>query len=134
MAASSSLKPRQWSIEATEAFEPVALASPWGPLQSTGELLHGCFLFEFEHRDQRALVAMSRARASGGTRVHVQGLVSLGAPLQMQPLMSQIEQTALDMGGDVLTMLTRHHQMARLAPKWGAHIAGAAIAKHLKVH
>lgn len=134
MAASSSLIPRAWSAEAIEAFEPVALASPWGPLLSPAELLQGCYLFEFEHRDQLALVALSRSTASGGVRVHVQGLVSQGSPLQMQPLMSQIEQTALNLGGDVLTMLTRHHQMARLAPKWGAHIAGAAIAKHLKVH
>lgn len=134
MAAAAPLKPCVWSPDAIDAFAPVAEASPWGPLLSPTELLQGCYLFEFEHRDQLALVALSRSVSSGGVRVHVQGLVSQGSPLQMQPLMGRIEQTAINLGADVLTMLTRHHQMARLAPKWGAHISGAAISKPLKVH
>lgn len=107
--------------------------NPFGAIQSPGELVNGCYLFEYSHGHQAAFVALQRDQFSGGCRVHVQALQTINPahPIQMRHIMAAIEQTAFAMGADVLTLATQHKAIAAGAARWGGHISGAVLSKTL---
>jgi hypothetical protein len=127
------LTPIRPTAEAVLAFAPVCQVNPYGAVQSPAELVAGCYLFEYAHHDQAALVALSFGLFSGGNRVHINALQSMNpaAPIQMRQVMAAIESTAFAMGADVLTLSTQHKAIAAGAARWGGHISGAVVAKYL---
>lgn len=127
------LKNTDWTKDAINAFAPVCDVNPFGAIQSPGELVHGCYLFEYQHGKQAALVALQRDQFSGGCRVHVQAVQTLDPRqhLQTRQIMAAIEKTAFSMGADVLTMATQHKAIAAGASRWGGHISGVVLSKTL---
>lgn len=127
------LNPLAWTADAIETFDAVCSVNPYGPLQNAAELVAGCYLFEYRHGKQAALVALQRDAFSHGVRVHVQALATVNKdhPIQTRQIMAAIEGAAFNLGADVLTMATQHPAIAKGAPRWGGHIAGAVIAKYL---
>jgi hypothetical protein len=130
------LIPKAWTLEAVNAFEPVCAVNPFGVLQSASELVEGSYLFEYQHGDQVALIALNRDVFSGGIRVHLQALVNLtpDLPLQYRHTMQAVENTARIWGADILTLCTQHAAMTAAAPRWGGEISGAIITKILRTH
>lgn len=134
VAAVPSLTPTAWTPEAVHAFGPVCQVNPWGPLESTAELLDGAFLYAYEHDDQAALVALQRTVYAGGVQVHLQAMVGQGrVPVQARQVMGAVEHMARRLGADVLTLVSQHPAIAASAPRWGGQISGAVIRKILKV-
>ena len=135
MAAVPSLTFATWTDDAIQAFGPVCQVNPWGSIESLGELLHGAHLVAYSHNDQEALIALRREQYGAGVRVHLQAMVSTGAaPLQARQLMDSVEALAVAWHGDVLTMVSQHPKIAATAKRWGGHISGAVICKHLRTH
>jgi hypothetical protein len=132
MAAQKALIARPWSQDAIDAFQPCCDVDPCGALLSPLELLHESYLHEFEHREQRALVAIKRFVTSGGCRVHVQGLVNDGpAPLQLRTLLTQIEATAIKYGASVMSMQTPHPALVKASVRLGGYVNAANVIKFL---
>lgn len=123
-----------WTHEHLQAFQPVCDCDPFGPLQQPGELLKGSYLFEYQNREQGALVALSREVSSGGIRVHVQAMVSTTpGKLQTCQLIAEIEATAVNLGADILSFCTPHKEIVDGAKRWGGQVSGAIITKILRV-
>lgn len=123
-----------WTPERLAAFQPVCDCDPFGPLQQPGELLQGAYLFEYQNREQGALVALSREVCSGGIRVHVQAMVSTTpGKLQTCQLIAEIEATAVNLGADILSFCTPHKEIVDGAKRWGGSVTGAIITKILRV-
>lgn len=124
-----------WDPERVQAFAPVAGLDPFGPVLTPAELLAGSYLYRYEHRQQAALVALTREVFAGGIRVHIAGLLTeTPGALQARTLYHDIEATARNLGADVLTLCTPHKAIIAGAPRWGAQVSGAILSKFLKVH
>jgi hypothetical protein len=113
----------------------VVEVNPWGPLASLPEIMNGSTLYHYQQGEQEALVALLRTVYSGGVEVNLQAMVGQGrVPVQVRQVMGAVENMALKLGADVLTLSSQHTAVARSAPRWGGHISGAVIRKFLKAH
>lgn len=121
-----------WTADALQAMASIANESPFAKEQSIEEMMAGTELFNYQHGNQAALVALHFADYQGGRTCHVTGCTSTGVdPLQTRMLTEAIESIAIDRGAVTLTLCTRHVAIAKGAKRWGAEITGAIIRKKL---
>lgn len=122
----------QWTPEHVEAFNVAAARNPWGALESPAEILAGCFLFEVQHGQQHALMAIRRQELSGGVRAEVAALASSGPFFHWKALDAATMMAAQQLGADVLGMSTQVPALARGCQRVGWVTTGAILTKWLK--
>lgn len=112
-----------------EAFGPSVAANPYGPLESAAEVLGGSYLFSFEHRMQRALLAVRAVQLSGGLRLDVVGMHGEGQRFQAAALDGGLEALARRNGAAALSMTTMHEGLAAAARRQGWMQTGVVMTK-----
>lgn len=120
---------RQWTPEDIEAFGPAVAANPYGPLESAAEVLRGSYLFEFDHRAQRALLAVRPVPLSGGLRLDVVGMHGEGQRFQAAPLDGALCALARQHGAAALSMTTMHAGLAAACRRHGWQQTGVVMTK-----
>lgn len=115
-----------------EAFGTSVAANPYGPLESAAEVLGGAYLFAFEHRSQRALLAVRPVHLSGGLRLDVVGMHGEGQRFQAAALDGGLEALARRNGAAALSMTTMHEGLAAAARRQGWVQTGVVMTKILK--
>jgi len=123
------LTPVGWTEDAVEAFGPSVAANPYGPLESAAEVLGGSYLFSFEHRMQRALLAVRAVQLSGGLRLDVVGMHGEGQRFQAAALDEGLEALARRNGAAALSMTTMHTGLAAAARRQGWMQTGVVMTK-----
>lgn len=122
-----------WTAEHVHALQPSVDASPWGPLESAGDVLGGSFLFEFEQGGAHALLAVRPVRLALGTRLDVVGLVSQGDRMQSGALDAALCDIAGRLGAAQVAMCTGKEHVARQCARHGWMQTGVVMTKGLYV-
>ena len=126
---------RDWSPELVEAFAPSAARNPWGALESAREILAGSFIFEIEHGEQHALMAVRPVPIDGGSmRAEITGLVSHGPRFHAAVMDRAAVLIAHQMGADILGLSTQVPALARACQRHGWLTSGAILTKWVKGH
>lgn len=125
----------QWSPELVERFAPSAARNPWGALESPREILAGSFIFEIEHGQQHALMAVRPVPIDDGSmRAEISGLVSTGPIFHAAVLDRAALLIAHQLGADVLGMSTQVPKLAKACMRHGWQTTGAILTKWVRSH
>lgn len=128
------LKLRPWDDQAIAAFHPVVDTNPWGPLECAGELLGGSYLFEYSAAGQRALVAARPVALSGGTRVEIVAMRSLGDRLHAKPFCAALVGMGHQLEGNVLAMSSAVPHVLTTLSRNGWTTTGALMIQPIGSH
>jgi hypothetical protein len=129
-AAAESLSQQQWTQDALDALLPSVEASPWGALESAGEVLGNAHLFEHVHGRERVLIVARPVKCDHGTRCDIVGLRSLGDRFTAAALDRSLVRIAREgYGADVLAMNTRHEHLVRSCQAQGWTRTGFIVIK-----
>lgn len=134
MAAAQALTLRDWDEDAVRAFYPVVDTNPWGPLENAGELLSGAFLAEYREGTRHALVAARPVQLSGGVRVEIVGLRSLGDRLPADLIAKEVVKLSHALGGNLVAMSSRVPHILSTLNRHGWATTGALMVKALDSH
>ncbi len=108
-------------------------ASPWGPLESPGDVLGGSYLFDFRQDGAHALLAVRPVRLALGTRLDVVGLVSLGDRMRSGALDAALCDVAARLGAAQVAMCTKQEHVAQQCARHGWIKTGVVMTKGLYV-
>lgn len=122
-----------WTADHVAALLPSVDASPWGPLESAGDVLGGSYLFDFTQAGAHALLAVRPVRLALGTRLDVVGLVSLGDRMQSGALDAALCDIAGRLGAAQVAMCTKHQHVAQQCARHGWMQTGVVMTKGLYV-
>lgn len=126
---------RNWSPELVEQFAPSAARNPWGALETPREILAGSFIFEIEHGQQRALMAVRPVPIdAGGMRAEISGFVSSGPLFHAAAIDRAAVLIAHQLGADVLGLSTQVPALARACQRQGWMTTGAILTKWIRSH
>ncbi len=124
-----------WSPELVERFAPSAARNPWGALESPREILQGSYIFEIEHGQQRALMAVRPVHIDDGSmRAEIAGFVSTGPLFHAAVMDRAAVLIAHQLGADVLGLSTQLPTMVKACQRQGWTTTGAILTKWVKVH
>lgn len=123
----------EWTAEHVRALQPSVDASPWGPLESPGDVLGGAYLFEFEQGGAHALLAVRPVPLALGLRLDVVGLVSLGDRLRSADFDAALCGIASRLGAAQVALCTKHEHVARQCARHGWSQTGVVMTKGLYV-
>ncbi len=123
----------EWTAAHVAALQPSVDASPWGPLESPGDVLGGSYLFDFRQGGAHALMAVRPVRLALGTRLDVVGLVSLGERMRSGELDAALCGIAAQLGAAQVAMCTRQDHVARQCARHGWTETGVIMTKGLYV-
>lgn len=134
MADLETLKLRPWDEDAVRAFYPVVETNPWGPLENAGELLAGSYLAEYRDGTRRCLVAARPVELSGGVRVEIVGIRSLGDRLPSDLIADEVVKLAHALGGNMVAMSSRVPHILSTLHRHGWATTGALMVKTMDSH
>jgi len=124
-----------WSPELVERFAPSAARNPWGALESPREILQGSFIFEIEHGQQRALMAVRPVPIDDGSmRAEISGFVSSGPLFHAAVMDRAAVLIAHQMGADIMGLSTQVPALARACQRNGWMTTGAILTKWVRSH
>lgn len=123
----------EWTAAHVHALQPSVDASPWGPLESAGDVLGGSYLFEFEQGGSRGLLAVRPVSLALGLRLDVVGLVSQGDRVRSGDLDAALCSIAGRLGAAQVAMCTKHEHVARQCARHGWVQTGVVMTKGLYV-
>lgn len=124
-----------WTPELIEAFAPSAARNPWGALESSREIVSGSYLFQIEHGQQRALMAVRPVEMdAGGLRAEIAGFVSSGPLFHAKAMDRAALLIAHQLGADVMGLSTQVPALARACQRNGWITTGAILTKWVKGH
>ena len=125
--------PLEWDLQRVRAMVPSVDASPWGPLESAGDVLAGSFLYEFGQGGARALVAVRPVSLAHGRRLDVVGLVSLGDRMRSGELSAAVCEIGRGFGAVQVAMCTKHEHVARQCARHGWEQTGVVMTRAINV-
>lgn len=120
-----------WDADALHTLQASAEKSPFGPLASPAEILHGSLLYEYCNRGQHALIAVKPLAFSGGVRLDVTGLVSDGDRLDGREFADAIDAVARQHDARIMALCTSVPHVAKTCLRNGWGISGTIMLKVL---
>lgn len=125
-----SLKQLAWSQDALEALLPSVEASPWGALDSPGEVLGNAHLFEHTLEGQRVLIVTRPEQCAHGVRCDIVGLRSLGDRFNAAALDASLLRIAREgYSAQLIAMNTKHQHIVRRCEALGWTRTGFVVIK-----
>lgn len=122
-----------WDTDALDALGSSVARSPFGPLASAAEMLHGAMLFEYVDAGSRALVAVRPQVFAAGKRLDVVGLASTGDRLNAARFAAALDGLALThFDTRLLCMTTQVPHVAKACIRQGWGVTGAVLLKTLE--
>lgn len=117
-----------WSGESLRAM--ARARSAFGPLASVDEIMRGADLYEYQDGASRAFVAVRPVILSGGTRLDIVGLASVGQRLAAHPFHAALDALADDYGAQIMACMTQVPHVAKSCQAHGYAITGAVLTKN----
>lgn len=121
------MQPAAWTDNALAAMR--GASSPFGPLASLEEMMRGAELYEYQHGQSRAYVAVRLVSLDGGKRLDVVGLASVGQRLAAREFNAAVDRLAVAYGADLIACCTSVPHVAKSCTGHGYTLTGAILTK-----
>lgn len=128
MVSAAQVDQKQWTPDDVRALMPSVLASPW-PLEGAADVLTGALLYEFQHGQSHALMAVRPVALAGGLRLDVVGLVSLGERMQGAAIDAAAVSVARANGCSVVAMCSQVPHVIKTSTRQGWKATGVVMCK-----
>lgn len=122
------MKPAAWTSETLAAL--AVAPNPFGKLASIEEIMQGAHLYSYERGAVRVLVAVRPVTFSGGTRLDLMGLRSLGNRLNRVDFFAALDRLGEAYGAQIMGCCTQVPHVADYCTKSGYSVTGAILTKN----